>query len=249
MIIDKSIFKNANTAVPNFIEDDFLLDWSMTRNERYCFTKLLEKLKPKISIEIGTYNGGSLQVLSKNSEKVYAIDIDIKVKKRLEDKFENVVFLIGDSKKIIPKLIKELQQNNESIEFALIDGDHSKLGVKTDIENIINYTPINKLNIILHDSFNPDCRRGMKAVNYSDNKHVHYVELDYISGVFEPSGLKKEMWGGFAHIVLLKEQRKEKLQIHQSQKNVYDIVYLHSKHIIRDKFRFLKPIIKLLKNN
>ena len=247
MIIDKTILANSNTGVPNFIEKDYSLDWSMTRNERYCLIQLLKKIKPKITIEVGTYNGGSLQVLSENSEKVYAIDIDIKVKERLQHKFENVVFLIGDSKKIIPQLIKELNENNESIEFALIDGDHSELGVKSDIENLINYIPHNSLNIILHDSFNPYCRKGMKAVNYNQNKHVHYVELDYISGAFEPDGLKKEMWGGFAHVVLLKEEREGELQVYQSQKKLYDIAYLHSKYFIKDKLHFLKPIVRLLK--
>ncbi|MEO6901991.1 MAG: class I SAM-dependent methyltransferase [Bacteroidia bacterium] len=248
MIINKNIFQNASVGTPNFIEDDYALDWAMTRNERYCFTKLVEKLKPKISIEIGSYNGGSLQVLSKHSEKVYSIDIDTTLKERLKGKFENVTFLTGDSKEILPKLIKELQQNNESIEFALIDGDHSALGVKADIEIMTSYIPVTGLNILLHDSFNPECRNGMIAVNYKENKYIHYVELDYISGVFEPNGaLKNEMWGGFGHIVLLNEQRKGELQIHQSQKKLYDIAYLHSKHFISDKFGFLKPIVKLLK--
>lgn len=255
MIINKNIFKNPNVGAPNFFEDEHFLDWSMTRNERYCLSKMLEKIKPKITIEIGTYNGGSLQVLSKYSETVYAIDIDINVKERLKNKFDNVIFLIGDSKLIIPKLIKELQKKNESIEFALIDGDHSEMGVKADIENLIKYVPVNSLNIILHDSFNPNCRKGMKAVNYNENKYIHYVELDFITGVFEPNGLKKEMWGGFSHIVLLNEKREGEIQVYESQKRIYDIIYYRSKHFkrnvhhiikhfLRKKLFFLKPIVK-----
>ena len=247
MQIDKDIFKDIDTGIPNFIENDYPLDWSMTRNESYCLVKLLEKIKPKIAIEIGVYNGGSLQVLSLNSKKVYAIDIDPSVKERLKNNFNNVEFLIGDSKIIVPKLIKELQKNNESLEFALIDGDHSELGVKSDLENILNYTPLKSLNIILHDSFNPTCRKGMKSINYNNNEHIHYVELDYISGVYEPDGLKKEMWGGFAHIVLLKDIRKGKLLVHQSQEKIFNIAYLHSKHFLQNKLRFLKPIIKLIR--
>ncbi|HRG38969.1 MAG TPA: class I SAM-dependent methyltransferase [Bacteroidia bacterium] len=244
MIIDKNIFQNPSAATPNFIEDDFSLNWYMTRNERYCFTKLLEKIKPKVSIEIGSFDGGSLQVISKHSEKVYAIDIDTTLEERLKGKFHNVTFLMGDSKVIVPKLLKELQEKGESLEFALIDGDHSALGVKADIENMIKYVPSHSLNIILHDSFNPECRSGMKAVNYSNSKHVHYVELDYITGVFEPNGLKNEMWGGFGHIVLLNEERKEKLEIQESQKKLYDLAYLHSRHFLSDKFGFIKPFIK-----
>lgn len=247
MVINKNIFQNPSEGTPNFIEDDYSINWCMTRNERYCFTKLLEKLKPKVAIEIGSFDGGSLQVISKHSEKVYALDIDVTLKDRLKGKFDNVTFLIGDSKEILPKLIKELQQHNESIEFVLIDGDHSELGVKADIENMINYVPAQSLNIILHDSFNPECRRGMKAVNYNANKHVHYVELDYITGSFEPSGLKNEMWGGFGHIVMLKEERKGELQLLESQKKLYDIAYLHSRHFLSEKFGFLKPFVKLFR--
>lgn len=245
--MDKSFFKNAGTDTPNFIEDDYSLDWSMTRNERYCLIKLLEKIKPKISIEIGVYNGGSLQVLSENSEKVYAIEIDINVKKRLENKFSNVEFLIGDSKDILPQLLKELQSRNESVEFALIDGDHSALGVKTDITNLLEYVPVKKLHVLMHDSFNPTCRKGMTSVDYNKNKHVHYVEIDYISGVFEPDGLKNEMWGGLAHILLCNAQREGTLMIHQSQKKLFDIAYIHSKHWMRNKLSIFKPIVKFFK--
>lgn len=185
-----------------------------------------------------------MQVISKHSEKVYAIDIDPTLPDRLKGKFNNVTFLIGDSKEIVPKLIKELQEKNESIEFALIDGDHSAPGVKADIENMINYVPSSSLNIILHDSFNPECRRGMKAVNYSANKHIHYVELDYITGAYEPNGIKKEMWGGFGHIVLLNEERKGNLKMLESQKSLYDVTYLRSKHFLSDKKTFLKSIVK-----
>ncbi len=38
---------------PNFLEEEFPLEWHMSRNERYAFIKLLEKVKPKVSIEIG----------------------------------------------------------------------------------------------------------------------------------------------------------------------------------------------------
>jgi len=247
MEIDKGILKNVSIASPNFMEEDYSLDWSMTRNERYCLTKLLEKIKPKVAIEIGIYNGGSLQVLSENAEKVYAIDIDINTKKRLGDRFKNVEFLIGDSKVLIPELLEELQKKEESIEFALIDGDHSAFGVKSDIENLIKYVPSTSMNIILHDSFNPFCRKGMKSVNYSANKHIHYVELDYVTGVFEPDGLKNQLWGGFAHIVLLKDFRNGELQVNQSQRKLYNLAFLHSKHFLKYNFEFLKPLLRLLK--
>ncbi|OIQ21917.1 MAG: hypothetical protein BM549_08255 [Lacinutrix sp. MedPE-SW] len=237
----------SDTNYPAFTENDFPLDWSMTRNERYGFLYLLQKIKPKVAIEIGTFNGGSLQVISKYADKVYAIDTDKTIVERLGNQFSNVEFLIGDSKEILPKLIKQIQDNGEQLEFALIDGDHSTKGVAADIKNLIKYKPQSNFSIVLHDSFNPNCRKGMKLVDYNANKHVHYVELDFISGVFAPDNLKREMWGGLAHIILLPEERIDELIINESQKKLFNIAYNRSIHFIKDTFGFLKPIKRLFK--
>jgi len=245
--INKEMLSFSDTNEPAFTETDFPLDWSMTRNERYGFIHILQKIKPKVAIEIGTYNGGSLQVISQYADKVYAIDNDKTIIERLGSKFSNVEFLIGDSKDILPKLIKEIQDKGENLEFALIDGDHSTEGVAADIKNLIAYKPKNSFHILLHDSFNPKCRKGMKIVDYNINKHVHYVELDFISGVFAPDNLKREMWGGIAHIILLAEERLTQLKVYQSQEKLYNIAYKRSIHFMKDKLSFLKPIKRLLK--
>lgn len=151
---------------PSFLEDEFSLEWLMSRNERYCLVSLLGKIRPKVAIEVGVRTGGSLQVLSKYCEKVYALDIDPDVENHLKDHFSNVEFITGDSRVTVPQVLKQIQKNNESLEFAIIDGDHSALGVNADIENLLNYVPTTSLSIILHDSFNPTCRRGMLAVDY-----------------------------------------------------------------------------------
>jgi len=114
-----------------------------------------------------------------------------------------------------------------------------------DIENLIKYVPVKSLNIILHDSFNPKCRKGMITPNYNDNKHVHYVEIDFIHGGYISNNINRQMWGGFAHIILLAEKRLTQLKIHQSQKELYRIAYLYSIHFIKNSPRYLRPIIKL----
>ena len=243
---DKQIYNDTVVSSINIFDDVYDLNWQMSRSERFCLINLLEKIKPEIAIEIGTSNGGSLQVISKYAKKVYALDIDPSVIDRLGSKFDNVEFLIGDSKTIIPKLITELQENNKSIEFALIDGDHSSVGVQLDIENLLKYVPMKSLNIIMHDSFNPKCREGMLAPCYSDNKHIHYVEIDYISGGLILNNNKREMWGGFGQIILLAKERSNQLKIGQSQKELYRIAYLYSIHFIKNSPRFLRPIIKYL---
>ena len=244
MQINASIFKDCTITIPSFLEDQYPIDWSMSRMEQYCLTQLLQKLRPKVAIEIGTYNGGSLQVLKEYCDKVYAIDFTPEYRDQRCDNFDNVEFIIGDSKTEIPKLISQLKNRNEALEFILIDGDHSETGVLSDITNCLNYSPKTQLTIVLHDSFNPNCRRGMKAYDYQHNNYIHYVELDFIGGVFNHDGLYRQMWGGFALIIALAEKRTQKLTISECQSLKYKIVYYQSIHFIR---RLLRPF-KLIFN-
>lgn len=228
-------------AEPNFLENKFPLDWHMSRNERYAFIKLLEEIRPKVAIEIGCFKGGSLQVLSAYCDKVYSIDINPDVPKLLNNKFNNVEFIIGNSNEIIPNLLKKIEENQETLEFVLIDGEHTINGVKNDIENVLKYIPSSNLYVVFHDSFNPSCRKGIKRADYSISEYVHYVELDFISGVFSPNKLYRQMWGGLAMVLLKPEKRTKKLIINECQKRLYHTIYWMSLHPIIDNLKFLHP--------
>src|SRR6478735_4078662 len=69
--------------------------WMMTPAEQVAILYLLERLRPPVAIEIGTRMGGSLQAISRYSKKVYAIDIDPEVPKRLHGLYSNVEYLVG----------------------------------------------------------------------------------------------------------------------------------------------------------
>jgi len=243
--------KEYSMSHPNFLEDEFSNEWHMSRNERYAFIKLLEIIKPKVAIEIGCFKGGSLEVLSRYCEKVYSFDIDPEVKTNFDSRFENVEFHIGKSEDLVPKALKEIDERNEQLQFVLIDGDHTYKGVQNDIKSFLNYTPKNSIHIIFHDSFNPICRKAILGLNYNNYKNVHYIELDFISGVFlKNEKLYREMWGGLALMVLEKQEREETLKINQSQKILFDTVYWRSIHPLRDNLLFLKPFVKkILKKN
>jgi len=242
------MFKVKDIGFPNFLEDEYSLEWHMSRNERYAFIKLLEKIRPKVAIEIGCFKGGSLEVLSKFSGKVYSIDIDYKVKEDLDGKFENAEIHIGDSAIVVPEILEKIDRNNEELEFVLIDGEHTYKGVKQDITHFLKYTPQKTLFIIFHDSFNPICRKGIRKADYNASEYVHYVEIDFISGIFNPGKLFRQMWGGLALVVMKPEKRKEGIEINECQKKLYNSIYWQSVHVITDRVQFLKPYIKLLKN-
>jgi len=69
-------------------------NWQMNHSERLALTGLLSRHKPKCSIEIGTYMGGSLSLISQYSEMVFSIDIDPSIPERL-GQFEKCVFPYG----------------------------------------------------------------------------------------------------------------------------------------------------------
>lgn len=230
---------NSNPNFPTFICDNYDLHWQMTRWEKIFLTSFLNKYKFKYAIEIGTYKGGSLQVLSEFCEKVCSIDISEESKKNLSDKFLNVEFLVGDSKKLLPEKLEDLKNKGINLDFVLIDGDHSTNGVFTDITNIINnYSKLGELFIICHDSFNPDCRSGIRNVDYASNRYVHFVEIDFIPGVYHYEAFdtaeSRSMWGGFALIHLKPIVNNDILNIKESQIGLFETVYKHSVHYRRD---------------
>jgi hypothetical protein len=240
--------KSNNISFPfysNFNEDPDI-EWQMSRSEKYCLIELLKTIEPDVSIEIGTYKGGSLQVLSQFSKQVYSLDISPEPKKNLKSKFNNVEFKIGESHKIINELIHEIHDEKRKLNFILIDGDHSKNGVVKDLEAILSYKFKNPLTIILHDSFNPQCREGIKSIDYSKYKFIEHIEIDYITGCFSPNKDFREMWGGFCLIKINPSYKVVNTKVNESQKPLFNRAYKGSKHIIKDKFLFLRPLKKII---
>ncbi|WP_431158561.1 class I SAM-dependent methyltransferase [Winogradskyella poriferorum] len=231
----------------DFIASDYPIPWSMTTAEKCTLIQLLGKIKPKVAIEIGTFNGGSLQAISRFSDKVYAIDISPEQRDERCEKFKNVEYLIGNSKDILPQLVDEINKSDEKVEFILIDGDHSTKGVASDIENILQILPKSTITIIMHDSFNPTCRKGMSLPNYTKNPFVHEVELDFVTGAFNHDGLYREMWGGFGLIQMQPNKRTDTLSISRYQNKLYRLTYYKSMHFYRRLFGFLRPIYKVFK--
>ena len=235
----------SNPNTPTFLFDDLPLHWQMTRCEKYALASILEVANPDVAIEIGTYKGGSLQMISKHANKTYSIDTSPSCKEELERHFNNVEFLTGRSKTLLPELLNRIRDRNESLGFVLIDGDHSKEGVKSDINAVLQYVPICPLYIVFHDSFIPNSRQGILAADWHECEYVHYVEVDFIPGVYHHEAFdtakSRTMAGGLATALLLPEKRKNELIVHQSQKGLYDTIFSHSRYALSR--RILSPDI------
>ena len=95
----------------------------------------------------------------------------------------------------------------------------------------------------MHDSFNPSCRKGMLDVDYTINKQVEKVEIDFVQGIFSPSATTKgEMWGGFGLIHLNPETNNNKPEIEPSNAYSYNNTFLLSKHYHSTQSSFLRRI-------
>lgn len=198
----------------NFLPAESLRYWQMSPSEQAAFIYLLQQLRPKVAIEIGTRFGGTLQVLAKYCEKVYSLDIDPEVPARMAGQYKNVEYLIGSSTQTLPALLQKLTAEKAELAFVLVDGDHSAQGVRADLNTILQFPPLVPLYIVMHDSFNPECRAGLRAAAWLECPHLQWVELDFVGGIINPSpSFRGQMWGGLALGLLLPEPARGRVEV------------------------------------
>jgi cephalosporin hydroxylase len=221
----------SNSASPTFYENIYPNDWMMSNWEKHTFVSLLQALKPEVAIEIGNAKGGSLQVLYKLVPTVYAIDIEPDIHQNLIPQFPGVNFLTGSSLDILPELLKKIQSLEMNLGFIFIDSNHLTEAVRADINLILkSYTPVTRLIILLHDSFNPDCRKGILTADWEKCPYVHMIDTDYIPGtytddIYNNRVQEKTMWGGFAIAILEPQTRKGELIIRQTVERLFRQAY------------------------
>jgi hypothetical protein len=73
--------------------------------------------------------------------------------------------------------------------------------------------------IAVHDSGNPECRRGIINASWASSPYVHSVELDFVPGQIiehEIHDDRSEVWGGLALAYLNPRPRTGELLISAS---------------------------------
>ena len=159
------------------------LDWLMSTREKLALIGLLHCLKPKKVLELGYHRGGATKWLSELSEQVISVDVNEFVS-NAPNLFHNVEAWNCPTLEAASRVKRE----NLFFDLAIIDADHSRKAVSADINAIIEHSDI----ILMHDSFNPDCRKGMLDALQNQKSHAYY--LDFIPSVSKKDGL----WGGLA---------------------------------------------------
>jgi hypothetical protein len=174
--------------------------WQMSFGERAALVGILADVKPRVAIEIGTAQGGSLRRLAAHSGHVHSFDLvepDPSIRA-----LPNVTLHTGDSHALLPALLAELAEQGVNVDFALVDGDHSAPGVAQDVRHLLDSPAVRRSVIVMHDSMNEEVRRGMDSVDYSAWEKVRFVHLDCVAGYLYNAPLEGELWGGLAVIVV-----------------------------------------------
>lgn len=198
--------------------------WLMLPPERYTLMGLLQVTRPKHAIEIGTYSGGSLAVMSRYCGRVYTIDVEAPHDPAIHGRFQNVEFIQGTSDEEFPKLLDRLSSARAELGFILMDGDHSFKGVTNDIEALLSYRPLCPLYVLIHDSFSPPCRRAIKEAHWSSSEFLHWVEVDFVPGNLWQVSREghTQLWNGFSLIILKPEKRQVELRVRASYEPLFN---------------------------
>lgn len=172
----------------------------MSFGERAALEGVLSQCRPRLAIELGTYDGGSLRLLSAHCECVHTLDLYDLVEDR--SAFNNVTFHTGDSKLLLPELLARLEADRREVDFALVDGDHSAEGVRRDLANLLDSPTTRSTLILLHDTMNEETRAGIERVGLSSCTKVVYHELDFIPGYeFAGGHFDGQVWGGLGLVI------------------------------------------------
>ncbi|MEX0641083.1 MAG: class I SAM-dependent methyltransferase [Pirellulales bacterium] len=223
---------------------DTSVEWMMESGEQLALLALAQGLRPQCTIEVGSHCGGSMQIFSRYSQRVISCDIDPTCPVRLGPVYPNVEFVTGPSHETLPRLLDRLQREQVAVGLMLIDGDHSLEGVQGDIHALIGYRPITTMYVVMHDSFNPSARKGIRTARWHENPYVHSVELDFIPGMMHKGGkFHREMWGGFALAQLRPEARTGPLTISARKEHFYRTVWGHSVHGLYYPLKFMKRAV------
>ena len=153
----------------------------MHYGERFALEGLLATLKPALSIEIGRAEGGSLRRIAAHSGHVHSFDLVREPSSRSVE-LDNVTFHTGDSSVAAAGVLAGWRPAGQTVDFALVDGDHSADGVTRDAGRC---SPLPRAARPRSCSTTPPTTmfaRGLDAVGFRRHPNVALSMLDFVPG-------------------------------------------------------------------
>jgi Methyltransferase domain len=175
--------------------------WQMTFGERAALEGVLSQVKPKLSIEIGTAEGGSLRRVALHSDHVHSFDL-VKPDPAIAA-LENVTLHTGDSHVLLKELLDQLAEEGQNVDFVLVDGDHSADGAEEDLRDLLASPAVGRTAILMHDTLNDEVREGFARIDFGDVGKVVHSDLDFVVGHLSRGGdFAEQLWGGMGLVLV-----------------------------------------------
>jgi hypothetical protein len=174
--------------------------WQMSFGERAALEGILSQLRPALAVEIGTAEGGSLERIAAYGSEVHSIDITHEPVTRTLP--AHVAFHTGSSADLLAPLLSAFVNQGRSVDFALVDGDHSYEGVREDLRALLESPSTARSAILVHDTMNAEIRAGIESVKLDSYAKVVYYELDFVPGYMYREGVcSGAIWGGLGLVL------------------------------------------------
>jgi hypothetical protein len=180
-------------------------NWMMQLGERFAFAGLLSQLEPRIAVEIGTWEGGSLRRIAPHAGHVHAFDIDERSVPHAAA-LDNVTLHLGDAAAEVPRVLAELHARGEAVDFALVDGLHTYDAVQADARALLAADACHTTTIVFHDTAHAAVRAGLTDLDLPAHPKVGLWLPDFVPGylVRDDPALPEEIRGrGFNGLGLL----------------------------------------------
>ncbi|MBV9803784.1 MAG: class I SAM-dependent methyltransferase [Solirubrobacterales bacterium] len=174
----------------------FVKSAEMAYGEQAALAGVLAGLRPQLSLELGTFTGGSLVHIAAHSREVHSFDL---ASHRTET-LPNVSYHLGDSRVTVPALLDRLTAERRSVDFVLVDADHSRAGVERDMINLLRSPALERTVLLVHDCANEGVREGVRNAILRAGD-VAYADLSFVVAT-GASSLLAESWGGLGMVVV-----------------------------------------------
>jgi hypothetical protein len=154
-----------STAIP--------VDWQMSVDERTFLQETARSIRPIRTVEVGC--GASTFAFAEHSRRVISIDKSPPSAVR-KDVPANVRLIRGRSRWWLAPALRL-----PGVQLVLIDGDHSRLGARDDVNAVLRARPSGERVLLMHDTANEECRAGITSADWEACAWVVDLELDAVA--------------------------------------------------------------------